>query len=110
MDFTHKHILMLWRNEPCVVIGRHQNPWIETNVDELKNQGVKIARRNSGGGTVYHDLGNLNMTFFTPQKFYNRRYNLEIVSRALFREWGLDAKVNKREDIVVRDSKVSFFI
>ncbi|XP_044741660.1 lipoyltransferase 1, mitochondrial [Chrysoperla carnea] len=107
MDFTHKHILMLWRNDPCVVIGRHQNPWIETNVDELKNQGVKIARRNSGGGTVYHDLGNLNMTFFTPQKFYNRRYNLEIISRALFREWGLDAKVNKREDIVVRDSKIS---
>lgn len=109
MDFTHHHVMMLWRNDPCIVIGRHQNPWVEANVSELDKQGVKIARRSSGGGTVYHDLGNLNLTFFTPNGDYNRKNNLEIISRALYREWGLKSTVSDRDDINVRGNfKVSF--
>ncbi|XP_063928503.1 lipoyl amidotransferase LIPT1, mitochondrial-like [Zophobas morio] len=109
-DFTNHHVLMLWQNEPCVVIGRHQNPWLEANVSELNNiseKGVKLARRNSGGGTVYHDLGNLNMTFFTGREQYNRKYNLEIVTRALFREYGLKLEISPRQDLTLRNCKVS---
>lgn len=110
-DFRRHHVLMLWRNAPCVVIGRHQNPWLEANVPNLAtiaNDGVKLARRNSGGGTVYHDMGNLNMTFFTTREGYNRKYNLEIVRRAIFREFGLKVELSDREDLVIRNTKVSF--
>ncbi|XP_034949986.1 lipoyltransferase 1, mitochondrial [Chelonus insularis] len=107
-SFANHHVLLLWRNNPCVVIGRHQNPWLESNYQALDDDGIALARRNSGGGTVYHDSGNLNMTFFTPRQQYNRRYNLEIISRALYREWGLKTYINKREDIVVNgDYKIS---
>ncbi|PSN32985.1 Lipoyltransferase 1 [Blattella germanica] len=100
-DFTNHHILLLWKNSPTVVIGRHQNPWLEANTALLAEQGIEIARRNSGGGTVYHDEGNLNMTFFTPREQYNRKNNLELISRALFREYGMKTEVSPREDIVV---------
>lgn len=48
-DFDKHHILLLWRNNPCVVIGRHQNPWLEANLEYLEEKGIDIARRNSGG-------------------------------------------------------------
>lgn len=100
-DFTNHHVMLLWVNSPCVVIGRHQNPWLEANCGYLSEKGVQLARRNSGGGTVYHDNGNLNLTFFTPREQYNRRQNLELISTALNREWGLKAEINKKEDIVI---------
>ncbi|CAL7947505.1 unnamed protein product [Xylocopa violacea] len=102
-NFTNHHLLLLWRNDPCIVIGRHQNPWIEHNTQIAEKRGIVLARRNSGGGTVYHDNGNLNLSFFTPRERYNRKYNLEIITRALYREWGLKADINKREDIVVEE-------
>lgn len=100
-DFTNHHVMLLWRNSPCVVIGRHQNPWVEANFGALIDNGVHLARRNSGGGTVYHDHGNLNLTFFTPRERYNRKDNLEMISSALHREWGLPTEINKKEDIVI---------
>lgn len=100
-DFTNHHVLLLWRNDPCVVIGRHQNPWLESNTRAIEDNGISLARRNSGGGTVYHDTGNLNLSFFTPKERYNRRYNLDVICRALYRQWGVKADINKREDIVV---------
>jgi lipoyltransferase 1 len=108
-DFTNHHVLLLWKNSPAVVIGRHQNPWLEANTAILSEHGIEIARRNSGGGTVYHDHGNLNLTFFTPRKHYSRKNNLELICRALFREWGLKTEISPREDIVINESyKVSF--
>lgn len=107
-DFTNHHVLMLWANDPCVVIGRHQNPFLEANISKLQQAGIALARRNSGGGTVYHDRGNMNMTFFTPRERYNRTYNLNIITRALFREWGIKADISKRDDIMLSDKKVKF--
>ncbi|KAL5288675.1 LIPT1 family protein [Megaselia abdita] len=106
-DFTNHHVLMLWANDPCVVIGRHQNPFTETNVSKLVESGITLARRNSGGGAVYHDRGNLNLTFFTPRDRYNRKYNLNIITRALFREWNIKADLNERDDIVINGKKIS---
>ncbi|XP_037713101.1 lipoyltransferase 1, mitochondrial [Drosophila subpulchrella] len=106
-DFSHHHVLLLWANDPCVVIGRHQNPFTEANVSRLVERGITLARRNSGGGAVYHDLGNLNCTFFSPRERYDRKYNLNIVTRALFREWAIKAEINERDDIVVRNKKIS---
>ncbi|XP_060522033.1 lipoyltransferase 1, mitochondrial-like [Cylas formicarius] len=106
-DFKNFNLLMLWQNEPCVVIGRHQNPWLECNCAQLTSEGVKLARRNSGGGTVYHDMGNLNLTFFTSRECYNRKTNLELISRALYKAFRLKVDISTREDLVVGDFKVS---
>lgn len=110
-DFTNHHVLMLWQNNPCVVIGKHQNPWQETNISELENiieGGVQLARRNSGGGAVFHDEGNLNMTFFTARNNYNRKYNLEVITRALFRGFNIKLDISARNDLMLRNYKVSF--
>ncbi|GBP11067.1 Lipoyltransferase 1, mitochondrial [Eumeta japonica] len=101
MDFSNHHVMMVWRNEPCVVIGRHQNPWQEANIPLLNEREIALARRSSGGGTVYHDRGNLNVTFFTPFERYDRKYNLELITRALYRGFGINATINERQDIIV---------
>ncbi len=59
----HEPCLMIWQNIPAVVVGKHQNTLREINMDFANTRGVKVVRRISGGGTVYHDLGNLNFTF-----------------------------------------------
>ncbi|KAF6211288.1 hypothetical protein GE061_014405 [Apolygus lucorum] len=100
-DFTDHHIMLLWRNDPCVVVGRHQNPWVEVDVDLLERKGVKLARRNSGGGSVYHDPGNLNVSFFTPKARYSRKHNLDILAKTLEKEWNLSPEINKKEDLIV---------
>lgn len=109
-DFASHHILMLWINDPCVVIGRHQNPFAETNVSQLQAAGVELARRNSGGGTVFHDRNNLNCTFFTPRERYDRKYNLSLLTRAIYREYGIDTEISPRDDITLHGKKVSFIL
>lgn len=79
----------------------------EANVSKLRNHGIELARRNSGGGTVYHDRGNVNLTFFTPRERYNRYYNLNIITRALFREWEIKADISPRDDITLHGNKIS---
>ncbi|KFQ11939.1 hypothetical protein N330_10295 [Leptosomus discolor] len=87
MNLENQRVLFLWRNSPAVVIGRHQNPWQE---------------RRSGGGTVYHDLGNINLTFFTTRKKYERMENLKLVVKALKAlRPRLDVHVTDRYDILL---------
>lgn len=83
LDVQRRSVLLLWRNAPAVVVGRHQNPWQECDVGLLRRTGVPVARRRSGGGTVYHDLGNINITFFSSKKRYDRMRNLGVVTGAL---------------------------
>lgn len=105
-NFDNHQVLLLWRNDPCVVIGRHQNPWAEVDVSRAEESNLPIARRNSGGGCVYHDRGNLNCTFFTPRTGYNRKKNLEVICRALEKQFGLDAEISPREDVTLQGYKV----
>lgn len=100
-NLTDKSILLMWQNKPSVVIGRHQNPWLECNVPRLRDCGIDLARRISGGGCVYHDLGNLNCSFLKAKPLYNRRQNLDLVVRAITSRWDVDLQVNVREDIVL---------
>ena len=101
LNLESHDVLYFWQNLPCVVIGRHQNPWLECDQQYLKEHGIKLARRHSGGGTVYHDLGNLNMTFMTSRSRYDRKRNLECIAKALSDRWNLDVKLSPRDDLVV---------
>lgn len=92
--------LFLWRNSDCVVIGRNQNPWSECKLAKMQDDDVLLARRTSGGGAVFHDLGNTNFTFLSPREAYDRKVNLGIVLKALKR-FGITAEASGRNDIVV---------
>lgn len=106
-------ILFLYINRPCVVIGRNQNPWLETNLgvlrydDNLGNAGDKdeevlYVRRRSGGGAVFHDEGNLNYSVISPRVDFTRNKHAEMVVRALQRIGAVNTSVNERHDIVLK--------
>ena len=97
---NNDEVCFLWRNDPCIVIGRHQNPWTECQVLDSATDGVKIARRASGGGTVFHDRGNLNLTFFTSRQRYNRKRNLTLICDTLRECYNLPLELNSRDDII----------
>ncbi|KFJ43801.1 lipoate--protein ligase [Francisella philomiragia] len=96
----HEKILFLWQNSPCVVIGRAQNPWLECNLEAMTNDNIPMVRRQSGGGTVYHDYGNLNYTIISTKKEHDIKANLELVCNTV-KKLGIDVYANERNDIVV---------
>ncbi|RDW60350.1 putative lipoate--protein ligase [Aspergillus mulundensis] len=95
---------------PCVVIGRNQNPWLETNLQKLHNDREDNAnfsddavyvRRRSGGGAVFHDAGNLNYSVISPRTTFTRDKHAEMMVRALHRVGAINTSVNDRHDIVI---------
>lgn len=76
-------ILFLYTNGLAVVIGKHQNPWLEVNIPKLVEKQIPLLRRISGGGAVYHDEGNLNFSFLGPRNGFDRQGNLDMVRKAL---------------------------
>lgn len=105
-DWLFRHVLadepllLLWQNTPCVVIGRAQNPWLECNVPELQAQNIPIVRRQSGGGTVYHDLDNLNISFLMPRAIYQPDQHIELVQAALT-DLGIPTTASQRRDLFI---------
>ena len=97
-------ILFIWRDKPCVVVGRHQNPWTEVCLDSSFASGTMICRRNSGGGTVYHDMGNINLSFMSCKKYYNRRNNLMFISHCLKNRYDIQTAISDREDLILESS------
>lgn len=93
-------ILFLWRNEETVVIGRNQNPWSECNLAKMKEDKVHLARRTTGGGAVFHDLGNTNFTFLSPKAGYLRENNIEVILQAL-RTFGVEGYASGRNDLLI---------
>ena len=99
-------ILYLWQNSHTIVVGRNQNPWYECRVDEFLESGGKIARRLSGGGAVYHDMGNLNFTFILPKTDFDVARQLLVIRRAIA-AYDLDAYPSGRNDLLIGDRKFS---
>lgn len=99
-------LFYLWQNQHTVVIGKNQNAYKECKVTELENDGGKLARRSSGGGAVYHDLGNLNFTFIAPHYRYDVEKQLNVILNAL-NKLGITGQFAGRNDIEVDGCKVS---
>lgn len=116
----HATVLFLYVNRPCVVIGRNQNPWLEVDLKRLwqrraagvsktahgvldafrGSEDVELVRRRSGGGTVFHDEGNVNYSVVCPTADFTRDKHAEMVTKAI-RSVNLRARVNERHDIVL---------
>ncbi len=98
-ELKDEKIVFLWQNSPCVVIGRAQNPWLECNFKSMDEDRIHVARRQSGGGTVYHDYGNLNYTILSPKSKHNAKDNLDLIC-SIVKNIGIDIYPNERNDIV----------
>lgn len=101
-----KQVLYLWQNQNTVVIGRNQNPWKECNMEELSRLRGCLVRRLSGGGAVYHDLGNLNYTFISPYLEEQIKDNIGVILQALSYN-KVFADFSGKNDILVDGFKIS---
>ncbi|HEY9115846.1 MAG TPA: lipoate--protein ligase family protein, partial [Bacteroidales bacterium] len=113
-DFLLKNspddFIMLWQNKPSVIIGKHQNTFAEVNLDFVNKNNIPVIRRMSGGGTVYHDLGNINFTMITsennPEKLIDFRKFTEPLILFL-KSLGIEAAFESKNNLKVNGKKIS---
>lgn len=98
--------MFLWKNQQTVVYGYNQNPFTECNVELLLSEGGYAARRRTGGGAVYHDLGNLNFSFVAHKDNYDVRKQLKVIQTALG-HLGLETEISGRNDLTFDGRKFS---
>ena len=109
MDVEKDSFLLFYINQPSIIIGRNQNTIEEINTDFVEQNGIIPVRRLSGGGAVYHDLGNLNFSFLTKDdgdSFRNFKKFTQPVVDAL-QKMGVDAELSGRNDILAGGKKIS---
>lgn len=101
-------IFLLWRNENAIIVGKNQNTLAEINYDYVKNNNIKVVRRQSGGGAVFHDLGNINFTFIScnENSFSDfKKFTMPIINA--LKGLGIDAEFSGRNDLLIDGKKFS---
>lgn len=114
-EYVLKHIdidddfILLWQNEPSIIIGRNQNTYEEINAEYVEKHNINVVRRISGGGAVYHDFGNLNYTFVTKNTKDNlnnfRKFTKPVIDA--LNSLGVNAYFAGRNDILIEEKKFS---
>ncbi|WBW96416.1 lipoate--protein ligase [Oceanirhabdus sp. W0125-5] len=102
----HECVFFLWQSKNSIVIGRNQNALKECNIERINQDNVQLIRRLSGGGAVYHDLGNINFSFITHENFYSLEKQFKVILNAL-KKFGINGEFNGRNDLIVDDRKFS---
>ncbi len=108
MDQDESYFL-LWQNDNAVIVGKHQNTIEEINQEYIRENDIKVVRRLSGGGAVYHDLGNLNFTFIVNDRG-REQFDFQTFTRPLveaLKTLGVNAEFNSRNDIAIDGKKFS---
>ena len=98
--------MYLWKNQQTVVIGYNQNPYSECNVRLLLDEGGHLMRRGTGGGAVYHDLGNINFSFVADKSLYDLKKQMSVIQEALLK-YGLRTEMSGRNDLTYEGRKFS---
>ena len=98
--------MYLWKNQQTVVIGYNQNPYSECNVQLLLDEGGHLMRRGTGGGAVYHDLGNINFSFVADKSLYDVKKQLSVIQDALL-TYDLQTEISGRNDLTCEGRKFS---
>lgn len=112
-EYVLKHFqedsFMLWRNEPSIIVGKHQNTLAEINTEYVQENNIKVVRRLSGGGAVFHDLGNINFTFISqgePGTLVDfRKFTRPIIE--VMQKLGIEARFEGRNDLTIDGRKFS---
>lgn len=99
-------VFFMYVNRPSVIIGKNQNPWAEANVPWLLHNNIPLIRRISGGGTVWHDHGNLNYSFVGPREKIDKNKNLSFLAHGLS-QFGLAPQITDRGDMLLNGKKFS---
>ncbi len=105
---TDEDIFLLWRNDNAIIVGKNQNTLSEINYDYVKENDIKVVRRQSGGGAVFHDLGNINFTFIScdNNSFSDfKRFTMPIIDA--LKELGVEAEFSGRNDLLIKNQKFS---
>lgn len=97
---NHYPSILIYRNSPSIVIGRFQNPWRECDLEKVQQSSIALARRQSGGGTVYHDLGNINFCLFQQNTIVNKSVLLNWLID-FFHSFSVKLNMNERFDLVI---------
>ena len=97
---------MLWQNDNAIIVGKYQNTIAEINEEAVRERGIRVVRRLSGGGAVYHDMGNLNFTFSLRTQDYDLRRQQSVIVEAC-RSLGIPAEISGRNDILTNGCKFS---
>ncbi len=98
--------LYLWHNADTVVIGANQNPFVECDLAKMRQDGVKLARRTTGGGAVFHDSNNLNFSFVSSRENFDKSKNFAVICGAL-KKLGIYSEPTGRNDIFADGKKIS---
>lgn len=102
-------IVMLWRNAPAIIVGRNQNTEAEINAEAVRKRNIKVVRRITGGGAVYHDLGNINYTIAANDRLMDNdafARNARVITEVLHK-FNIPAEFKGRNDILVDGRKIS---
>ena len=99
-------LLYFYINQNAVIIGKNQNPWKECDLTAMERDGVQLVRRISGGGAVYHDMGNLNFSFILGKDRYDVPRQLDVILKAV-RSFGIDCEFSGRNDLLADGKKFS---
>lgn len=108
LKHTDDEVFTLWRNDNAIIVGKNQNTLSEINTDFVKEKGIRVVRRQTGGGAVFHDLGNLNYTFIVnDSKSFNDFKGFATPIINALKEMGVDAEFSGRNDMLISGMKFS---